>query len=237
MLTPSLANRRASQYGLSVVELLVVIAIGLFIIGGTVKLFVDYLQDSRRVLLETRLHQDLRSAADLIVRDLRRAGYWADSTSGMIAAGAASAPLNPFRQITISNNDLRAGALTYSYDRAAPSAGFRVTNGAIEFLNGAGAWQQVTDPSSLVIDVATLSAPVERVVDLYASCPCYSRVPGCPAAMFASGGSHYSDRPRLTVRQYTLTLEGYAPSASAVRREIQETVRVRNDATDGFCPP
>jgi hypothetical protein len=112
-----------------------------------------------------------------------------------------------------------------------------VTNGAIEFLNGAGGWQQISDPSSLVIDVATLSAPVERVVDLYTSCPCYSRVPGCAASMFASGGAHYSDRPRLTVRQYTLTLEGYAPSASAVRREIQETVRVRNDATDGFCPP
>ena len=69
-------RRHRGQRGLSIVELLIGLAIGLFIVGGAIKLFVDNLTNNRRLLLETRVNQDLRAAADLIARDLRRAGYW-----------------------------------------------------------------------------------------------------------------------------------------------------------------
>ena len=156
MLMRSPTVKRHGQRGLSIIELMVGVAIALFIVGGVAKLFVDYLLGSRRVQLETRLHQDLRVAADLVIRDLRRAGYWADSPSGIINPSASTAPLNPFRTITVSNTDLKVGELVYSYDRAASSAGIRVRANAMELLVGAGGWQQVTDPASLVIDVATL---------------------------------------------------------------------------------
>ena len=52
------------------------VAVGLFVAGGAAKLFVDNLSNNRRMLVETRINQDLRAATDLIARDLRRAGYW-----------------------------------------------------------------------------------------------------------------------------------------------------------------
>jgi prepilin peptidase dependent protein B len=70
---PSMRLRR--QRGLSIIELMVGVAIGMFIIGGAIKLFVDMFGNNRRLLIETRVNQDLRATADIIARDLRRAGY------------------------------------------------------------------------------------------------------------------------------------------------------------------
>lgn len=235
---------RNRQSGLSVVEFLIGLAVGLFVVGGATKLFVDYIGTNRSVLVEARVNQDLRAAADLVVRDLRRAGYWADSPSGLVAASAVSAPLNPFRVITVSNNDLTVGDVVFTYDRAASAAeaaGFRVRGGALEFALGAGNWQPVTDVRSLVIDTAQLDAPVLREVPLHMSCPCVARLTCTPASFVIDPatsvpGANYASRPRLTVRQYTLTLRGYAPNDPSMRREIRETVRVRNDETEGACP-
>jgi prepilin peptidase dependent protein B len=77
-----------SQFGLSIIELMVGVAIGMFIIGGAIKLFVDMFGNNRRLLIEARVNQDLRAAADIIARDVRRAGYW----SGAASAFASSAP-------------------------------------------------------------------------------------------------------------------------------------------------
>jgi type IV pilus assembly protein PilW len=240
MLSMTSGHRR--QRGLSVVELLVGVAVGLLILGGASKVFVDYLVANRGMLVETRVNQDLRAAADLIVRDLRRASYWADASSGMVAPAAASAPLNPFRDITVSNQDLTAGELLFSYDRPTSTsepAGFRVRNGALEMKLGTSAgadnWQAVTDTGAVQIDVALLNAPVLRTVDLFSTCPCIAKL-ACTAADFAVGATQYATRPRLTVRQYTLRLSGFAPGNSSVRREIRETVRVRNDNACGVCP-
>jgi Tfp pilus assembly protein PilW len=76
---------------MSIVELLVGVAVGLLIIGGATKLFVDYLVSTRRSLVETRVNQDLRAAADLIARDappigkVRQAASWTLRLSMSIA--------------------------------------------------------------------------------------------------------------------------------------------------------
>jgi prepilin peptidase dependent protein B len=238
------------QLGLSVIEFLVGLAVGLFVVGGAAKLFVDYIGSNRNLLLETRVNQDLRAAADLIARDLRRASYWAAATDGMVAPGAASAPLNPFRTVTVSNQDLTNttnGEVVFAYDKAASASetsGFRVRNGALQLQLGSGNWQAVTDTGSLFISVAQLATPVLRTVDLYMSCPCVGKLACTPASFHgptttpsaSSPGANYANRPRLTVRQYTLTLRGYAPNAPTMVREVRETIRVRNDDAEGVCP-
>ncbi|MES1161637.1 MAG: prepilin-type N-terminal cleavage/methylation domain-containing protein, partial [Rhizobacter sp.] len=64
------------QHGLSLIELMIGVAIALFIAVAGSTLLVGHLRENRALLLEARLTQDLRTAADLITRDLRRAGYW-----------------------------------------------------------------------------------------------------------------------------------------------------------------
>ncbi len=107
MLTRSRCCRtlRRRSGGLSMVEMLVGIVVGLFLVGGALRFFADYLDDNRRLLLETRISQDLRTVADLIVRDLRRAGYWSAPNPGV----TAPADPNPYAGITLTGNPATDG--------------------------------------------------------------------------------------------------------------------------------
>lgn len=244
-------NRLPSrQRGLSIVELLVGVAVGLFIIGGGVKLFVDNLTNNRRMLVETRVNQDLRAAADLIVRDLRRAGYWQNAQAGVEPPGL----LNPYRvvddttvanQISYSyakdNNNIRAATEEFGVKREVDGATGR---GVIQMRTGGG-WQTITDPGTLDIPVGGLSIPASTIrnVEMWDSCTClFERT--CVQEQFLDPnpitgvtGVYFNNRPRLAVRQYTLVLSGSAATDARVVREIRQSVRVRNDEVVGVCPP
>ena len=81
--------------GLSIVELMVGIAVGMFVLAGASLLASSQLSDNRQLLLETQVQQDLRATADLIARELRRGGYWANAGSTVWPAAAPA--VNPYR--------------------------------------------------------------------------------------------------------------------------------------------
>ena len=69
---------RRGHRGASLVELLVGMAVGLLIAAGGVMLLTGNLRDNRSLILEARLMQDLRTASDMVARNLRRAGAWGE---------------------------------------------------------------------------------------------------------------------------------------------------------------
>jgi type IV pilus assembly protein PilW len=236
--------------GLSMVELMVGIVVGLFVVGGALNLFVDYLTNNRRMLIETRVNQDLRAAADLIARDLRRGGYWRNAQLG-VSTDPAVAPLtNPHKVVAY---DATTRELTYSYAKDANNTldaaeGFGVrrsteacstggTARGVLQLRAANDWRTITDPCVMEIVAATdvSIVPVARTADLWSGCGCLLATT-CTNADFAVGGTYYATRPQVQIRQYTITLKGQAVSDAKVKRELTETVRVRNDEIVGACP-
>lgn len=256
MLTPHTARCRSGQHGLSMVELLVGVAVGLFIVGGAVKLLVDNLVNNRRMLVETRVNQDLRAAADLIVRDLRRAGYWRNAAAGVSSDPAVAAVVNQYSPVSY---DAGTGVLSYRYAKdddnsftALSVEDFGVRRGVdgatgrgVIQLRTANAWQTITDPGTLEIPTAadlSITASATRIVELWDACSCRSALT-CNDGEFqlvdpvtTAQGIHYANRPRMAIRQYTLVLNGRAVSDARIRRQITEAVRVRNDEVSGACP-
>jgi prepilin peptidase dependent protein B len=215
-------SMRARQMGLSLVETMVGLTVGLFIVGGALKLFVDNLDSNRRLLVETRVNQDLRAAADLIARDLRRAGYWVSAASGVWQSAASAVTPNPRATITTG------GEIVYEYDKDSTevyNAGFRLLDGKIQLRTAASTWQDVTDPSAMTVTQLGVT-PVSRIIDLLPRC----EVTTCPAGSTTCP-------PTLTIRQFNLTLQGRAVTDARVVRQIEETIRVRNDQFFGACPP
>ena len=242
-------NNRGSRNfsrGLSIVELLVGIAIGLFLLVGASMMFVSSITNSRGLLAEARVNQNLRSTADLITRDLRRAGYWEDAMAGTTTTSTASTA-NPYAAISASaasSTVMYSLARDASAGRTAPTDlnalttdeqfGFRLSSGAVQMQVGLNNWQSVTDTNVLTVTALAIT-PSETSLDIRDACvkPCCDAISGtCTAINVAVP----LGCPKITVRRYDLSLTGQSTTDSAVVRTLKTGVRVRNDATSGACP-
>lgn len=212
---PSLRNSptRVKQKGISVVELLIGVLIGLFITGGAFSLFLSHLDSSRRMFLEARLHQDLRAAADIVTRDLRRAGHWTDALQGI--TGNTS---NPNRNISSTSS-----TVTYRLDTPSASGQqviFSLSDGKIRLKLGAGDHQDITDPQVMTVTEFTIT-PQSNTIDLSNLCanPCSGA--GCP---------------NMVVRRYDIAISAQSASDARITRQLNTSVKVRNDDVSGVCP-
>ena len=145
-------KRSRPNAGLSIVELMIGIAIGLFIVAGATLMLTTQLGDNRRLLLEAQVQQDLRTAADMISRDIRRAGYWGQAYQQVWPAAVAAN--NPYTRMVQA--DAEPGINNIEYDRSTDDDGavFGTDDGCVDNVNPAN--------SALSCTAAT-NRPRERV--------------------------------------------------------------------------
>lgn len=219
------------QRGLSLVELMVGVAIGLFVVAGATMLVANQLGDNRRLLLETQIQQDLRAAADIVARDIRRSGYWGAAQSGVWYVGSPGVTANPYNAVTPTVSGAAASAVTFDYSRdpagaennavdATEQSGFQLNNGVIQMRVG-GNWQPLTDNRTLRITnfQVTMTA---RPITLSCFLPC--------------GGGGLPSCPTQTLREMEVLINGQAVTDPAIVRSVRSNVRLRNDAVTGTCP-
>lgn len=232
----------ASQRGLSIVELMVGIALGLFLVTGATKIFIDYLSSNRRLLIETRLNQDLRAAADLVVRDLRRAGYWNNALAALAPLGTAAVVANPHTSASGAVSSTST-SVSYSYARNAGDllddneyGGFRLTpqsgKGVLEMQDGLNNWLSLTDPATLDVTAFSVSAisPIQSN-DLSKYCGCLKTLT-CTLA----SPNIWVNPPTLTMSTFTVILTGASVADPSIIRSLNQTVRLRNARLTGVCP-
>jgi prepilin peptidase dependent protein B len=240
MTTADISRR---QSGITLVELMVGIAVGLFIVAAASFMLSNQLDENRRLVLDTQLQQDLRSAADLVSRDLRRAGYWGNAEQGAWLRGVATAA-NPYTAIDSAAPGTRGSRVTYTYSldsqQAPPQAendtvdghdnsGFRLNEGAIELQLGDNNWQKITDPATLTITYFEIWLD-EQNIPLEAACPKTVAEGG----VCAGGGAVCP--PVQQMREFQVVIKGQATNDDKVKRSMRTNVRVRNDVVNGQCP-
>ena len=218
-----------AQRGISLVELLVGMAVGLLVTAGGVMLLTGNLRDNRSLLLEARLMQDLRTASDMVSRNLRRAGAWGAASAGVWTPGASSLLANPYT--ALATDPAAADSVTFQYSRDATENhsvdsneqfGFRLRAGVLEMRLGGAGWQAMTDAN--VITVTRFSVtPTLQPISLEGSCarPCPAGSATCP--------------PQQWVRSYGLQIGGRSVADASVARHLASSVRLRNDPVTGAC--
>ena len=222
--------RLACAQGISMVELLVGLAVGLFIAAAGVTLMAGNLRENRALMLESRLMQDLRTAADIITRDLRRAGYWAGAVAAVRAAPGASAVTNPY--LAVAPSAAASDSVSFAFSRDASENhnldsneqfGFRLRRGVIEMQLGSGNWQALTDLNTLFVAEFTVTPTVEEI-SLAGQCsrPCAAGASDCP--------------PRQQVRSLAVSITARSSTDANVQRSLHSSVRLRNDSIVGVCP-
>jgi type IV pilus assembly protein PilW len=216
--------------GFTMVELMIGMAVGLFIVAAAASLMTGSLRENRNLVIESRLMQDLRTAADLITRDLRRAGYWAAANTGVRSDGTSATAANPYLDVTPSS--AAADNVTFRFSRdttenntvdSNEQFGFRLRNGAIELQLGAGNWQALTDATTLNITEFSVTPTVEEIsLANFCATPCPAGSTTCP--------------PRQQVRSLAVAISGRATGDARLVRSIRSQVRLRNDPIVGTCP-
>jgi len=212
--------------GFTLVETLVGLAIGLLVIAAATAFVVGQLRDLRMQWLESRLMNDLRIAAEVVARDLRRAGHWRDATATVWTGESASAPpANPHAELLPASAPAASANFSYSHgdsDDTLEGYGFRLHAGVIEMLMGDGHWQALTDASSVVVTAFTLTPQVQRL-SLQAAFAHACTVPA-PCS------------PAQSVRSMGVSIRGKAAADDRIVRSVQTEVRLRNDIVTGACP-
>lgn len=197
--------------GFTLLELLVGLGAGSLVLVAGVWAAGTHLALLRQQQLALQLDQELRAAAELMTRSLRRTGFW-------WSAGSAPALANPYAAWSVAAGP-DAGSLAVTMAHAHPhrtedeartrdeEQGFRVRAGVLETQLGAGNWQALTDPRLLRITRLDLSPHLEQA---------------CAAG--------------LVVRSLQVTLQAQAVADAAVRRQWSAWVRLRNDIAAPDCP-
>ena len=219
--------RRA--HGITLVELLVGIGTGLLIVAGAITFLTVNLREHRSLLLESRLMQDLRTAADVITRDIRRSGYWAASADGVWSPGASAVLANPYTALAPTAAASDNVSFRFSRDAtenngvdANEQFGFRLRSGALEMQLGAGNWQALTDSGTVTVTAFSATLSTEDV-DLSGACAA-----ACPA-------SGTNCPPHLSVRSLALQITGRAVADPQVVRSVRSSARLRSDLIVGAC--
>ncbi len=232
---PPQSRRRQCAAGFTLVELMVGMSVGLALMAGAFALAGIQLGEHHRLLLELQMQQELRATAELMLRDLRRAGFWDRAQDGLWQPDAPVPTSNPYGGFAIEESGQR---LSYRYAREAAtsgdagireSSGFRLSDGRIDQWI-AGRFQPLTDPA--LLRVLRFEARVDSTAHpLGDTCdrPCTT-----PAAAAASGGT--SCAPVLQARVVTLSIDAEAAHDRRVRQQASWLSRLPNDTLAGGCP-
>lgn len=249
--------RRRLQHasrGLSIVELMVGITISLFILAGASLVLTTQLDHNRRLLLEAQVQQDLRTTADMISRDVRRAGFWGKAYCQVWPAQAPAAqggdPVNcPAQPNPYAGFELTAAPARLEYDRSTDFEGgnafnadddrvdnaalrprehvgfrFNETGGTIDYLVGNNNWQALTDPAVIRITQFTMVLTSRNLPVPCADVGCQARGPQCDGPVTVQS------------RDLSFTIVAQAVHDANVRRSLTENVRLRNSVPVEQCP-
>jgi type IV pilus assembly protein PilW len=208
------------------VELMVGLALGLFIVATALLLLTEHLRESRSLLLQARLQQDLRTTLDLMSRHLSRAGQWGSPEAAIWQADAPPLP-NPYAAWAPNATSVlfhaSRDALENQQIDSNESLGFRLQQGVLQMRLGSGGWQSLTDPLVMQITQLQIQPQVyeQTLADLcHRPCPVASNT--CP--------------PRQQVRSLHISMQASATRDMQVQRSLQTQVRLRNNAVVGSCP-
>lgn len=227
------------QSGFSLVELMVGIVIGLIIVLAAISVYITAVRGGADTLRSAKLNMELRSAMDIMVAEIRRAGYTPITTN---------LTNSPFMLIgtnlTLVGND----CLLFAYDAngngstdSADYFGFRRNGGdaSISMRQGGTStsggctgdvtsWERLTDPNNVVIDTLTFSIAYQC---WNAQADAGSASQACVAgqSVYDAANTATTKSDLVEVRDVTISLTGHHKSDALTAMSLTQSVRVRND--------
>lgn len=218
-----LKNGIKKYIGLTLIEMLVALAVNMILLAALLAILASYINHYNRTSHSAMLDQQLQTAMQIMVNDIRRAGYWANASTDVNTAGNN----NPFQASNVDiavNGSNNCILFAYDYDNngTLPSIssgadderyGFRLISGTLQ-ARPPGAtfsctaatnnWENLTNSNVVTITALTF------ILNTYS-------VPAGQA------------NPSMKVRSVDITLTGRLVADTSIIKTITQHVRIRND--------
>lgn len=200
---PMIRNPRSR--GFTLIELLIAIAVGLVVSAAVTTMFVSMYGSNADFLKSMRLNHELRTALEVMARDIRRAGH--------NRLAASNFTTNPFSNTSSPGTVLStptSSSIYFSYDAAVGNTetfGYRLNGEAVEACArtdgalcsaGGSTWEDITDTN--LVDVTALTFAQDEVTE-----------------------------GTMRFRQVTITLTGNLRHDTVFAKTLVEKVKVRNE--------
>ena len=227
-------QRSRRQQGYTLVELLVALAVSLIAVAGMLLVMSNTVGSTAQVIEATRTSSELRTAMQLITREVRRANF---NENFVQCIGIGDQDCNfvtdefAFNNGTAGSECMSYGYRRYDYandtwptdDTLRERGAVRLNSGTLE-LNATGdctansGWEPITDPG--IVQISEFSITTTEGDQLLT----HEQV--------------VSENLSQRVRKFRVRLSGYScrigdvancPTADRVTRQVETTVRVRND--------
>jgi prepilin peptidase dependent protein B len=176
VLTPVHKPSFSRQAGASLIELMIAMALGLAALSAIASLVGFGIGVNGKLLSNSRLNEEINSIGALITRDLKRAGFSADTIN--MVTNPVDFPSAFRNSISVSEHpdEDEDSCMLYAYDQNANGVldtvgsnenfGFRLRNGTVQIrTNGAtcasDSWQELTDPD--IVNITELDFDIDLV--------------------------------------------------------------------------
>lgn len=196
--------------GVTLVELMIALVVGLIVSGAAIALVVAIIKSNADNIRATRLTQELRTTAEIIARDLRRARSISDP---IVNIGADSAALLTACNAITPATGASASCVQFGYDCNSTADG-TFTDGTFRAIGLAGGKVRLFSSAAAVPACPTTATGTQLSSDII--------------TITALNISAVSDK-------YTIQLSGKFTndsSASPLIRSITQEVRVRSAAVN-----
>lgn len=235
--SPLARRQRARSSGFTLIELMVALVLGLVVVGGVMAVFINTYQANAQNIKAVRLNEEMRAIVSMMSRDIRRAGEKPFNWTSTSPAWYATA--NPFSTVNAWVVSNMSGAPANSCIRLAYSAsvtgsvdtnrfGYRLNpnNGSVQAYNhqagqwscnstNSAAWQPITDPAIAWIQSLSFTVTTE---------PGVTGVAVRSVIVKLQAGTHTRSNAPASITAADCA------NVDVVCRQIQEKIRVRNDA-------
>lgn len=210
------------QHGISLTELMVSLSIGVLLMLGLTTFMSGTTASNASAIKTIQFNQELRATMTLMVRDIRRAGYWGSptyATGALSGVGYGTGYSNPF----VSVNTGTTGCILYRYDKnnnstldAGEYFGFQLNGTGIDMLNGGTNSSTCGGTDGWTPLINTKNLKITNLV--------FSETDSAP--IYTNGTS---SGPNIKVRYVTITLTAQSATDSKIQQTLQETIRLGND--------
>lgn len=233
------------EVGATIVELMIGLTLGLMITASALAMLASTTSGASSALGSARLNIELRGGMDVMVEDIRRAGFGLSGCDPNLATDIA---VYDFDEDGIDD------CVVYAYDSNNDGScnfyGYRMEGGAISSRDGGsgdasdcanGSWESLTDPGTVVIDAPennqsyfAISYQCIRANDISGTTTVSPTSEACKPgealydetlAAALTAGTHVG---LIEVREVTIRLAGYLSSDAAMTMLLTQSVAVRN---------